>query len=249
MGQIDCVKVRKNAKLLPPPLVTAVTTPSGTWKVLFGASQKQNMNSRWVKSESILNDGDKISNPKPGGPLKPRLDAVQKKIQVQVSRLDELHESMKSKDDEIFHKLVISIKENNVPYSTVLSADLDRARQVSRVVFVAKIALEKTETRLSSAADFGDLVIVLSPAMAVVKNLRSSLTPFVPEMEAELGLLSELLSGILVDAGQVGGYTINFETANEEAVRLIDEAAAIVDQKMKDEFPGIPDLPAVVPTA
>ena len=249
MGQIDCVKVRKNAKLSPPSIVTAVTIPSGTWIVLFGSNQKQNMNSRWVKSESILNDSEKVSSPKPGGPLKPRLDAVQKKLEVQVSRLDELHRSMRSKDDEIFHKLVASIKENNAPYSTILSTDLDRARQLSRVVFLAKVALEKIETRLSSATDFGDLVIVLSPAMAVVKNLRSSLTPFVPEMEAELGLVSELLSGILVDAGQVGGYTINFETANEEAVRLIDEAAATVDQKMKDEFPGIPDLHTVIPTA
>jgi hypothetical protein len=35
VGQIDCVKVQKNVKLLPPALVTAVTKRSGTWKVLF----------------------------------------------------------------------------------------------------------------------------------------------------------------------------------------------------------------------
>jgi len=113
------------------------------------------------------------------------------------------------------------------------------------VVFLSRVALEKLVARLSSASDFGDLVIVLSPAMAVVKNLRSSLTPHVPEMEGELGIISELLSGILVDAGQVGGYTINFETANEEAVRLIDEASTTVERKMKEEFPGIPDLPVI----
>jgi division protein CdvB (Snf7/Vps24/ESCRT-III family) len=206
-----------------------------------------NMNSRWVKSESILNNNDDqtVSPPKPGGPLKPRLDAVQKKIQVQISRLEELHVALKSKDEEAFRKLVTSIKENNAQYSTVLSSELARARQVSRVVFLSKVALEKLVAKLSSASDFGDLVIVLSPAMAVVKNLRSSLTPHVPEMEGELGVISELLSGILVDAGQVGGYTINFETANEEAVRLIEEASLAVEQKMKEEFPGIPDLPVM----
>jgi hypothetical protein len=53
------------------------------------------MNSRWVKSESILNnnsgDNDQVSSPSPksGGPLKPRLDAVQKKIQAQIARLEE----------------------------------------------------------------------------------------------------------------------------------------------------------------
>ncbi|HEX7032144.1 MAG TPA: hypothetical protein VF172_04010 [Nitrososphaera sp.] len=206
------------------------------------------MNSRWVKSESILSaDGDvqSVSSPRPGGPLKPRLDAVQKKIQVQIARLEELHTSLKSKDEVVFRKLVDSIKENNVQFSTVLSSELGRARQVSRAVFLSKVALEKLVVRLSSASDFGDLVIVLSPAMSVVKNLRSLLTPHVPEMEVELGIISELLSGILVDAGQVGGYTINFETANEEAVRLIEEASLAVEQKMKEEFPGIPDLPEI----
>ena len=204
------------------------------------------MNSRWVKSESILsNDDQTVSPPRPGGPLKPRLDAVQKKIQVQVSRLEELHELLKSKDEDLFRRLVASVEENNAQYSTVLSSDLARARQMSRVVFLSRVALGMLVAKLSSASDFGDLVIVLSPAMAVVKSLRSSLTPHVPEMEGELGIISELLSGILVDAGQVGGYTINFETANEEAVRLIDEASLAVEQKMKEEFPGIPDLPAM----
>jgi division protein CdvB (Snf7/Vps24/ESCRT-III family) len=213
------------------------------------------MNSRWVKSESILNnnsgDNDQVSSPSPksGGPLKPRLDAVQKKIQAQIARLEELYSALKSKDEDAFRKLVASIKESNTQYSTVLSADLARARQVSRVVFLSRVALEKLAAKLSSVTDFGDLVIVLSPAMAVVKNLRSLLTPQVPEMEVELGIISELLSGILVDAGQVGGYTINFETANEEAVRLIDEASLVVEQKMKEEFPGIPDLPTIVPSS
>jgi division protein CdvB (Snf7/Vps24/ESCRT-III family) len=214
--------------------------------IISSVLSKVSMNSRWVKSESILSIEDQtVSPPKPGGPLKPRLDAVQKKIQMQVSRLEELHALLKSNDEELFRKLMVAVKENNAQYSTVLSSDLAKARQVSRVVFLSRVALEKLVAKLSSASDFGDLVIVLSPAMAVVKNLRSSLTPHVPEMEGELGIISELLSGILVDAGQVGGYTINFETANEEAVRLIDEASLAVEQRMKEEFPGIPDLPAM----
>jgi division protein CdvB (Snf7/Vps24/ESCRT-III family) len=199
--------------------------------------------SKWVTSESVVNNDTQGTLPKPGGPLRPRLEAVQKRIEGQVARLEELQADLKARDEESFRKLMASIKENNVQYSTVLSQELARSRQLSRVVSVAKVALEKIHARLSAVTDFGDLVIVLSPAMAVVKNVRSSLAPLVPEMEGELGTISELLSGILVDAGQVGGYTINFETANEEAVRLIGEASAVVENKMKEEFPGIPDLP------
>ena len=212
------------------------------------------MNSRWVKSESILNGNDVNSNnnhdlmaslPKPGGPLKPRLDAVRKKIQVQIDRLEELHSIHKLKDNEILGKLMVSINENNTQHSTLLSSELARARRLSRVLLLSSVALEQLISKLSSASDFGNLVIVLSPAMAVVKNLRSSITPYVPEMEGELGVISELLSGILVDAGQVGGFTINFETANEEAVRLIGEASQVVDQKIKEQFSKVPELPVI----
>jgi division protein CdvB (Snf7/Vps24/ESCRT-III family) len=213
------------------------------------------MNSRWVKSESILNGNDvnnsnnnhdlMASLPKPGGPLKPRLDAVRKKIQVQIDRLEELHSIHKLKDNEILGKLMVSINENNTQHSTLLSSELARARRLSRVLLLSSVALEQLISKLSSASDFGNLVIVLSPAMAVVKNLRSLITPYVQEMEGELGVISELLSGILVDAGQVGGFTINFETANEEAVRLIGEASQVVDQKIKEEFSKVPELPVI----
>ncbi len=212
------------------------------------------MNSRWVKSESILNGNDVNSNnnhdlmaslPKPGGPLKPRLDAVRKKIQVQIDRLEELHSIHKLKDNEILGKLMVSINENNTQHSTLLSSELARARRLSRVLLLSSVALEQLISKLSSASDFGNLVIVLSPAMAVVKNLRSLITPYVQEMEGELGVISELLSGILVDAGQVGGFIINFETANEEAVRLIGEASQVVDQKIKEEFSKVPELPVI----
>src|SRR5215210_9210174 len=138
------------------------------------------MNSRWVKSESIVDSNESKSNnntnnvktaspPKPGGPLKPRLDAVAKKIQVQIDRLEELHSIYRLKDNEIFSKLMVSIKQNNAQHSTLLSSELARARQLSRVLLLSQIALEKLLTKLSSASDFGNLVIVLSPAMAVVK--------------------------------------------------------------------------------
>jgi division protein CdvB (Snf7/Vps24/ESCRT-III family) len=215
------------------------------------------MNSRWVKSESIVgnnytsddgnnnNSDQTIFLPRPGGPLKPRLDAVKKKIQVQVDRLDELHSINRLKHTDTFRRLTTSINENDTQHSTLLSSELTRIRQVSRVLLLSHVALDKLIAELSSASDFQDIVIVLSPAMAIVKNLRSSITPSVPEMEEELGVISELLSGILVDAGQVGGYTINFEVANEEAVTFIEDVSRLVEQKMNVEFPQVPELPVI----
>ncbi len=214
------------------------------------------MNSKWVKSESILdNSGRDVNNnnknyqtfslPKPGGPLKPRLDAVKKKIQVQIDQLEELGRINRLKDIEIFTKLTDSLKDNNTQHMTLLSSELTHSRQMARVLLLSSVSLEKLISKISSAFNFGNLVMVLSPSMAVIKNLRSSITPHVPEMEGELGIISELLSGILVDAGQVGGFTINFEKANEQAVQFLEEVSKVIDQKMKDEFSEVPELPVI----
>ena len=217
------------------------------------------MNSRWVKSESVVDSDEREGNnnnnnnnyyqtaspSKPGGPLKPRLDAVRKKIEVLIDRLEELHGINRPRDNEILRKLMVSINENNTQHCNLLSSELARARQLSRALLLTSLALEKLISKLSSASDFGDLVIILTPSMAVVKNLRSSITPYLPEMEGDLGVISELLSGILVDAGQVGGFTINFETANEEAVRFIGEVSRLVDEKMEEEFSKVPELPVI----
>ena len=111
--------------------------------IISSVQSKASMNSRWVKSESILSIEDQtVSPPRPGGPLKPRLDAVQKKIQVQISRLEELRGLLKSNDEELFRKLVASVKESNAQYSTVLSSDLAKARQV-RGWFLCPVRFEK----------------------------------------------------------------------------------------------------------
>jgi division protein CdvB (Snf7/Vps24/ESCRT-III family) len=221
-------------------------------------SETVGMNSKWVKSESVLDSNERdIHNnnnnnnsqmyplPKPGGPLKPRLDAVQKKIEVQVRRLEELRSIHGLKDCEVFTKFTDSLNENNTQHLTILSSELTKSRQIARVLLLSSASLEKLTSKISSASDFGNLVMVLSPAMAVIKNLRSSITPFVPEMEEEFGIISELLSGILVDAGQVGGFTIDFEKANEQAAQFLADVSEVVDQKMKEEFSKVPELPVI----
>ena len=170
---------------------------------------------------------------------------MEKKIKVQIDRLEELRNLNRLKDMAILTKLTDSLNDNNSQHLTLLSSELTRSRQLARVLMLSCVSLEKLIVKISTASDFGNLVMVLSPAMAVMKNLRSSITSYVPEMEEELGIISELLSGILVDAGQVGGSTINFEKANEQAVQYLGEVSEVVDQKMEQEFSRVPELPVI----
>jgi division protein CdvB (Snf7/Vps24/ESCRT-III family) len=202
--------------------------------------------SKWVKSESMLEENIKSNSAKYGIPLKPRIDVVLKQIHLQTSKIDTILNDLKSKDHEMFRKTISSTDVDNAQYSAVLLSDLAQIRKVRKMLSISKILFEELENNLSTVSDFVDLATILSPALAVVKNLRSSLIRCMPETEDEIGLVSELLAGILVDAGLVGNYTINFKTANEEAVRMINEASLTAEQKIKEQLPDLPSLSSVL---
>jgi division protein CdvB (Snf7/Vps24/ESCRT-III family) len=197
---------------------------------------------KWV-APSEGGFGDKVKESvRPAGPLKPRIDAAVRNIQVQISKLENTSNRMKERDGTLFNKVVSSIQKHDMQHASIYSNELAEVRKMSKMVTSAKIALEQIVLRLSTATELGDIVVTLAPAMAVIKSVRSGLVGVMPEAEQEIGDINSVLSSILVDAGQLGGLTLNFEAANEDAEHILAEASAVAEQNMKDKFPELPSL-------
>ncbi len=180
------------------------------------------------------------------GPLKPRLDLATRQIQVQVAKLDATVAKLRDRDAQIFNKIVASIQKHDSQHASVYANELAEIRKMNKMVTQAKLALEQITLRLNTITELGDIVVTLTPAMSVIRSVRQGLMGVLPEAEGEIGEISTLLSSILVDAGQVGGYSLNFEAANEDAEKVLAEAAAVAEQRMKEKFPDIPSgLPSV----
>jgi division protein CdvB (Snf7/Vps24/ESCRT-III family) len=67
-----------------------------------------------------------------------------------------------------------------------------------------------------------------------------------PEAENELGEIGNMLSGLMFEAGTSSGMSLNFTSVNEDAAKILTEAATVAEQKIKDKFP---DLPPGMPSA
>jgi len=177
---------------------------------------------------------------RPAGPLKPRLEQAVRQIQVQIAKLENTSAKLKERDASIFSKVVSSLQKHDTRHASVFATELAEIRKMNTMVTSAKLALEQIVVRLNTVQELGDVVVTLTPAMGVIRNVKAGLASVMPEAEHEIGEISGLLSGILVDAGQVGGYTLNFEAANEDAEKIMTEAAAVAEQRMRDRFPELP---------
>jgi division protein CdvB (Snf7/Vps24/ESCRT-III family) len=197
---------------------------------------------KWVPSNTP-GFGEKVRGSlSPAGPLKPRIDQAVRGIQIQVSKLENTTNKLKERDGALFNKVVSSLQKHDMQHASVYSNELAEVRKMSKLVTSARIALEQIILRLSTAAELGDIVVTLAPAMAVIKSVKSGLVGVMPEAEQEIGDINNVLSSILVDAGQLGGLTLNFEAANEDAEHILAEASAVAEQNMKDKFPDLPSM-------
>jgi division protein CdvB (Snf7/Vps24/ESCRT-III family) len=175
------------------------------------------------------------------GPLKPRLDALMHQMQVVMAKLDTSMAKIRDRDSALFAKTVAAVQKHENQRASMFANELAEVRKVGKMVTQSKLALEQIVLRLNTITELGDIVATLAPATSIVRNVKQDIVGVMPDAEGELGEVSSLLSGILVDAGSMGGYSLNFEVANEEAEMALSEAAAVAESRMKEKFPELPE--------
>ena len=182
---------------------------------------------------------------KPPGPLKPRLDFAVRRIELQVQKLDQATDRFGQRDKAIFARIVDSYTKHDTARANVFANELAEIRKMEKLIINARLALEQIVLRLRTVSELGDVVSTLGPAVGVLRSVKAGLVSVFPEAENELGEIGNMLSGIMIEAGQDGtGMTLNFDTVNEDASKILTEASTVAEQRVKDKFP---DLPAGIP--
>jgi len=184
---------------------------------------------------------------KPPGPLKPRLDLAIRRLDLQTQKLDQANDRFSKRDKSIFARIVDAYTKHDMARANVFASELAEIRKMERMIMHARLALEQISLRLRTVAELGDVVSTLGPAVSVLRAVKSGMANIFPEAERELGQIGDMLSGIIMEAGQGGGLMMNFEATNEDAQKILTEASAVAEQKIKEKFPelpaGIPSLP------
>ncbi|MFQ6134879.1 MAG: hypothetical protein ACE5KU_03575, partial [Nitrososphaerales archaeon] len=123
-------------------------------------------------------------------------------------------------------------------------------RKMMRMVAQARYALEAIALRIETVRDLGDVVVALAPAVAAVKNVQKGVAGVIPVAEDRFTEITGLLSDLLVDAGQTGEVKLDFKLANENAEKILAEAAVLAEKNLKQKIPEIPsDIPEPISTA
>ena len=177
---------------------------------------------------------------KPQGALKPRIQTAVNKLQVQTSKMDVMLTKLHQRDQQLFDRVVTATQSHDTPTSRVLSSELAEVRKVSRVLGNARNSLEQVQLRLTTIHDLGDAMIAIGPAMSTMKELKPTMSKFMPEADSELNTMTETLNGLMVDSLSGDSFEMQDNAMTEETNAILQEAEAVAEQQTDEKFPSIP---------
>ena len=183
---------------------------------------------------------------KPEAPLKNRLEVAQKKLQLQITKLDEIDTKLNQKNNAIFEKIVEAKKSNNETYAKVYANELAEIRKHEKMVNNAKLSMEQIQIRLNTVSELGDVVVTLSPCMSLIKGLRSDMGGMMPTVTDSMQDLSNMLGDIVTGSSITHDGSIGqVESTNSDAQSILAEAQSIVEGQARQSMPEPPSTTTI----
>ncbi len=177
---------------------------------------------------------------KPEAPLKSRLDFAIRKLDLQISKLDQANDRFSQKDRAMFAKLVDAYGQHDMAHANIYATELAEVRKMSKIIMNARLALDQVAMRIRTVHELGDVVTALGPCIGVLRSIGTGLGGVLPEAENELGGIGDLLSGLMFEAGTSSGMSLNFNNVSEDASKILAEAATVAEQRVNANFPDLP---------
>ncbi len=199
------------------------------------------LSNSWNKAEGESISQKVMGKVKPDEPLKNRIDFAQKKLEGQILKLSGINEKLQTKHDTIFEKIVNAQKNNKPAYAQAYAGELTQIRKMKNMVSGAKLSMEQVKLRLSTVSELGDVVVTLSPCMSIIKGLAPSLSGLMPEANASMQDLSQILGEVM--SGSSVGMDDNFSATtetNSDTLAILEEAHNVIAGQTKSSIPEVP---------
>ena len=196
----------------------------------------------WNKTEGESISQKVIGKVKPDEPLKNKIDFAQRKLGSQISKLEGINEKLQKKHDMIFEKIVNAQRNNKTGYAQAYAGELTQVRKMKNMVSGAKLSMEQVKLRLDTVSELGDVVVTLSPCMAIIKGLSPSLSGIMPEANASMQDLSQILGDVMSGSSVGVGDSMSMAPeTNADTLAILEEAHSVIAGQTKSSIPDIPD--------
>lgn len=167
-----------------------------------------------------------------------RLNMVQRKLEDSRLRMEQKHKAL-------FNKCVRSQEAKDSAVAIMYANECAQVRKMAQTIITSHLALEQVVLRLETVKDFGDVASEVMPAAAIIQSVKGRLAGVIPEVSMQLGQIGQTLDSLVLEVGEATSQTWSSIASGEEAEKILAEASAVADQKVREGFPQLPTTESV----
>ena len=198
----------------------------------------QDFTKKWERDQSEPVSERIKEQVKPQAPLRQKLEDARRKLDDEIRTLDRHYDKMQQKDDTINRQLVKAFEDHDTEHAKLLAGELAELRKVKKQTQYGKYALEKASSRIDMAKNVGDIAYALHDVNHVVKSVKGTLDEFLPAASGTMGELSNMMNDTMISFSNMMGDTSILSANNEDANKILSEAAAVAESRVKDKLPN-----------
>jgi division protein CdvB (Snf7/Vps24/ESCRT-III family) len=201
----------------------------------------------WEKAEGRSPLSKFVDNTKRSAPLKERISYTIYRLKIQQRRLEQASQRMHQHYNEVFRKCANAVLAKDNTRASMYANECAEIKKMCQTIIGSQFAIEQLVLRLETIEEFGDIAVEMIPVSTVISSLRAHLAGIVPEVSYKLGEIGDSLNDLVMESGGVTATSFSVTSASEEAERILNDANAIAEQKMKEKFPVLPstELPSL----
>jgi division protein CdvB (Snf7/Vps24/ESCRT-III family) len=83
------------------------------------------------------------------------------------------------------------------------------------------------------------------PAANIIQTVKGRLAGVIPEASMQLGIIGQTLDSLVLEVGEATGQTWSTISSGEDAEKILSEANAVAEQKVREGFPSLPTTESI----
>ena len=186
---------------------------------------------------------DKIRETIKPTPIKRRIQIATYRLRTQTNRLEKSISQMESRDHTLHEKCVKALEARDTQSATLYANECVQIRKLIKTSLSSQISLEQALLRLETVEQFGDMVHSMGSVRGILASVKGELEGNLPEISTGINDVEDSLENMTMEIGEAVDADGAYVLPTDESAKILKEADLMAEQKMKERFPEIPQIP------
>lgn len=161
-------------------------------------------------------------------------------LEASLNKLKQISLGLKRRDDKFFLRCIEAQIEGDRVHAVMYANECAEVRKLAQLVLSSELALEQAILRLQTIEKLSNAIGAIVPIVGIVNETKGRLLGVVPAIANKLDDVNTVLSNSLREMGTVPFRGPGLQTTSDEAMKVLEEANAAAEEKIRERFPALP---------